>query len=107
MRDHQGHWKKSSGSTKAPASKQFSVAGDAYNAFPATSSVHAMPFEDYEPFTFNTEGVELFGMKGGNGPPLLLLHGHPQTHEIWHRLAAVLAQHFTVIATDLRGYGAS
>jgi len=37
----------------------------------------------------------------------LLLHGHPQTHEIWHRLADVLAQHFTVIATDLRGYGAS
>ncbi len=46
-------------------------------------------------------------MKGGSGPPLLLLHGYPQTHAIWHRLADVLAQHFTVIATDLRGYGAS
>lgn len=66
-----------------------------------------MPFEDYEPFTFDAAGVDIFGMKGGNGPPLLLLHGHPQTHEIWHRLAGVLAQHFTVIATDLRGYGAS
>src|SRR5258708_35368607 len=66
-----------------------------------------MPFEDYEPFTVDAAGVEIVGVKGGNGPPLLLLHGHPQTHEIWHRLADVLAQHFTVIATDLRGYGAS
>jgi haloacetate dehalogenase len=66
-----------------------------------------MPFENYVPFTVNANGVSIFGMKGGNGPPLLLLHGHPQTHEIWHRLADVLAQHFTVIATDLRGYGAS
>jgi haloacetate dehalogenase len=107
MRDHQGHWKKSSASTKAPASKQFSIAEDAYNAFPVTLNIHAMPFEDYEPFTFDAAGVDIFGMKGGNGPPLLLLHGHPQTHEIWHRLAGVLAQHFTVIATDLRGYGAS
>jgi haloacetate dehalogenase len=107
MCDHQGHWRKSSASTKAPASKQFSIAEDAYNAFPVTLKIHAMPFEDYEPFTFDAAGVELFGMKGGNGPPLLLLHGHPQTHEIWHRLAGVLAQHFTVIATDLRGYGAS
>jgi haloacetate dehalogenase len=66
-----------------------------------------MPFENYVPFTVDAGGVSIFGMKGGNGPPLLLLHGHPQTHEIWHRLADVLAQHFTVIATDLRGYGAS
>ena len=66
-----------------------------------------MPFENYVPFTVDANGVSIFGMKGGNGPPLLLLHGHPQTHEIWHRLADVLAQHFTVIATDLRGYGAS
>ncbi len=66
-----------------------------------------MPFENYVPFTVDANGVSIFGMKGGNGPPLLLLHGHPQTHEIWHRLADDLAQHFTVIATDLRGYGAS
>ena len=44
---------------------------------------------------------------GGRGPPLLLLHGHPQTHVIWHRVAGTLAQHFTVIASDLRGYGDS
>ena len=40
-------------------------------------------------------------------PVLLLLHGYPQTHVMWHRIAPRLAQHFTVIATDLRGYGDS
>ena len=44
---------------------------------------------------------------GGSGAPLLLLHGHPQTHAIWHRVAPSLAEHFTVIACDLRGYGDS
>ncbi len=44
---------------------------------------------------------------GGSGPPLLLLHGHPQTHVIWHRVAPALAQHFTVVLCDLRGYGDS
>ena len=44
---------------------------------------------------------------GGSGPGLLLLHGHPQTHVMWHRLAPELAAHFTVVAPDLRGYGES
>jgi haloacetate dehalogenase len=44
---------------------------------------------------------------GGSGPPLLLLHGNPQTHVMWHRIAPALAKHFTVIAADLRGYGQS
>lgn len=44
---------------------------------------------------------------GGHGPPLLLLHGHPQTHAMWHGVAAVLAQSFTVVAADLPGYGGS
>ena len=44
---------------------------------------------------------------GGAGPPLLLLHGHPQTHAIWHKIAPDLAKHFTVVAADLRGYGDS
>ncbi|MCS6766154.1 MAG: alpha/beta hydrolase [Candidatus Protistobacter heckmanni] len=51
--------------------------------------------------------VRIAGRKGGQGPALLLLHGHPQTHVIWHKLADRLAQRYTVIATDLRGYGAS
>jgi haloacetate dehalogenase len=46
-------------------------------------------------------------IKGGQGFPLLLLHGYPQTHFMWHKIAPLLAQEFTVIATDLRGYGES
>jgi haloacetate dehalogenase len=52
-------------------------------------------------------GVEIHARVGGSGPPLLLLHGHPQTLAIWHRVALELAQHFTVVAADLRGYGDS
>lgn len=44
---------------------------------------------------------------GGSGPPLLLLHGYPQTHAIWHKVAPRLAERFTVVAADLRGYGRS
>ena len=43
----------------------------------------------------------------GSGPPLLLLHGYPQTHGMWHRIAPRLAERFTVVAADLRGYGDS
>ena len=51
--------------------------------------------------------VEIHLRTGGNGPPLLLLHGYPQTHVIWHRVAPVLARHFTLVMPDLRGYGQS
>ena len=53
------------------------------------------------------EGQSLRLRRGGEGPPLLLLHGNPQTHMMWHRLAPVLARRFTVICPDLRGYGFS
>src|SRR6201988_5426047 len=66
-----------------------------------------MTFADFAPFRVTAAGTEIFGVKGGDGPPLLLLHGHPQTHMIWHRCASSLAQHFTVAPTDLRGDGAS
>jgi haloacetate dehalogenase len=48
-----------------------------------------------------------FVRTGGSGPPLLLLHGYPQTHVCWHKIAPELAAHFTLVLADLRGYGAS
>jgi len=53
------------------------------------------------------EGVHIHARTGGKGPPLLLLHGHPQTHAIWHKVAPALAEHFSLVLADLRGYGAS
>ena len=53
------------------------------------------------------EDVEIFARLGGEGPPVLLLHGYPQTHEAWRSVATALAQRFTVVAADLRGYGRS
>ena len=50
---------------------------------------------------------EILTLRGGNGPPLLMLHGDPQTHLCWHRLAPALAQHFTLVLTDIRGRGES
>ncbi len=51
--------------------------------------------------------VQIHVCTGGKGPPLLLLHGHPQTHVIWHKVAPTLAQHFSLVMPDLRGYGDS
>jgi len=60
-----------------------------------------------EPRRIRTSGAEIFLRTGGQGPPLLLLHGYPQTHAIWHRVAAALAERFTLVCADLRGYGDS
>ncbi|MBE7619764.1 alpha/beta fold hydrolase [Komagataeibacter sp. FXV2] len=61
---------------------------------------------------FQWRDIEVGGIRirtaiGGKGPPLLLLHGHPQMHLTWHKVAPALAERFTVVATDLRGYGDS
>src|SRR3954463_6381018 len=50
---------------------------------------------------------KIFARIGGEGPPLLLLHGYPQTHVMWRRVAPALAKRFTLIIPDLPGYGAS
>ena len=52
-------------------------------------------------------GVRIHAVTGGKGPPLLLLHGHPQTHAIWHKVAPALARRFSLVLADLRGYGDS
>ncbi|MBA2675283.1 alpha/beta hydrolase [Ramlibacter sp.] len=64
-------------------------------------------FQGFQPFTTERDGVALRAWAGGSGEPLLLLHGHPQTHMMWHRVADGLARHFSVVAMDLRGYGDS
>ncbi|HTK61318.1 MAG TPA: alpha/beta hydrolase [Pseudonocardia sp.] len=53
------------------------------------------------------DGLTIRALVGGEGPPLLLLHGYPQTHAMWHLVAPALARTHTVVATDLRGYGDS
>jgi haloacetate dehalogenase len=64
-------------------------------------------FPDFQTFTHDIDGIAIHGVTGGKGPPLLLLHGYPQTHVMWHKVAPVLAEHYTLIIPDLRGYGAS
>ncbi|TMR03708.1 alpha/beta hydrolase [Actinomadura soli] len=66
-----------------------------------------MVFEGFDEFDVRTSQTTIHGVRGGSGPPVLLLHGIPETHLMWHRVAPVLAERFTVVATDLRGYGAS
>lgn len=60
---------------------------------------------DYE--RVETSGAEIQVARGGSGPPLLLLHGYPQTHAMWHAVAPALAEHHTIVCPDMRGYGAS
>ena len=64
-------------------------------------------FEGFEQHQIEAGGTTINLVKGGDGPPLLLLHGYPQTHTIWHKIAPRLAEEFTVVAADLRGYGDS
>ena len=64
-------------------------------------------FENFEQTQINTSGATINLVKGGNGFPLLLLHGYPETHLMWHKIAPRLAQEFAVVVPDLRGYGDS
>jgi haloacetate dehalogenase len=64
-------------------------------------------FEGFETRRVAANGVEINLVTGGSGPPLLLLHGYPQTHAIWRNVAPRLAERYTVVAADLRGYGDS
>lgn len=64
-------------------------------------------FDGFDALTVDVDGVAIHLRRGGEGPPVLLLHGHPQTHVMWHAVAPRLAEDFTVVASDLRGYGDS
>jgi haloacetate dehalogenase len=64
-------------------------------------------FPGFQRTRLQVNGVTINTLRGGHGRPLLLLHGWPQTHVMWHRIAPRLATEFTVVLTDLRGYGDS
>ena len=64
-------------------------------------------FENFEQTQITTSGATINLVTGGKGFPLLLLHGYPETHLMWHKIAPQLAREFTVIVPDLRGYGDS
>ena len=64
-------------------------------------------FPRFDSHRVRTSGAEIHCVVGGSGPPLLLLHGYPQTHAMWHKIAPRLALRFTVVCSDLRGYGDS
>ena len=64
-------------------------------------------FEGFTKTEIKTTGARIVTVHGGNGPPVLLMHGNPFSHVSWHKVAPRLAEEFTVVATDLRGYGDS
>lgn len=64
-------------------------------------------FEGFRVTDIETDEARIHLRVGGSGPPVMLLHGHPQTHVMWHRVAPRMASDFTVVAADLRGYGDS
>src|ERR1700739_3764655 len=64
-------------------------------------------FEGFDRTEIKTSGARIVAVVGGKGPPVLLMHGNPFSHVSWHKVAPRLAQDFTVVATDLRGYGDS
>src|SRR5580704_17710693 len=84
---------------------------------PAAESVNQSMFPGFRQTFVRTSGVIVDNklaegsvintLIGGKGPPLLLIHGHPETHICWHKVAGKLAERFTVVLTDQRGYGDS
>lgn len=64
-------------------------------------------FPGFDEQTVETSLARLYCRTGGSGPPLLLLHGYPQSHVIWHKIAPLLSKQFTLVMPDLPGYGRS
>lgn len=83
------------------------IAASAVLASGEQASAQPALFPGFEARKIQTSGATINVLRGGSGPPLLLIHGYPQTHVEWHKIAPRLAQKFTVVMTDLRGYGDS
>ncbi len=64
-------------------------------------------FPGFKRISVKTSECTINGVIGGSGPPLLLLHGFPQSHIEWHKMAPLLSKEYTLVITDLRGYGDS
>lgn len=64
-------------------------------------------FDGFDSREIATSGTQIHARTAGSGPPVLLLHGHPETHLMWRHVAPALANRYTVVMADLRGYGAS
>src|SRR5438105_13038311 len=101
-------------SIAAPASAQTTaVAGEAssadYQRDPTRwgSAAVAALFPGFKHVDMRTKGAVIRMRHGGSGPPLLLLHGYPNNHALWHAVAAKLAQRYHVVCRELRGYRAS
>jgi haloacetate dehalogenase len=74
---------------------------------PPSDQVSRELFPGFSSQFLKTSGATIRVLTKGDGPPLLLLHGHPETHVTWHKIASRLAEKYTVVLPDLRGYGDS
>jgi haloacetate dehalogenase len=84
------------------------MSGSAHDDAPRDVALADIPlFPGFDVRDVDADGVRIHCVIGGEGPPLLLLHGYPQTHAMWHKVAPALAERFTVVCADLRGYGDS
>lgn len=84
---------------------QATLATTALGALAQGAAAQTAPlFPGFRTQKIQTTGATIHTVIGGSGPPLLLIHGYPQTHAEWHKIAGTLAERFTVVMTDLRGY---
>jgi haloacetate dehalogenase len=71
------------------------------------TEINTSTFDGFTPKQITTQETTINLVRGGSGYPILLSHGYPQTHVCWHCAAPILAERFTVVGPDLRGYGDS
>src|SRR5256886_13528812 len=98
-------WKGSLGMLAAASAQQRNPAARPQQT--RNGAARANFFPGFRSMRMDTSGATINAVVGGSGPPVLMLHGYPQTHVMWHKVAPGLAERFTVVAADLRGYGDS